>query len=232
MHSTALLISPLHSCSYLDNRTAQSAFVNPELLVDTTVYSNLIAQGFRRSGNEIYRPRCPNCSACIACRIPVKQFKPSRNQKRCLKKHQQTTACIKTAVFKPQHYALYQCYQQYKHPGSSMASASADDYINFLSSPWCKTYFVEFYVKEQLAAVTVVDFLDKALSAVYTFFDPNLSTYSLGVYAVLWQIQHAEQLGMDYVYLGFWIANCQKMAYKTQYQPLQGFMNHCWEPLG
>jgi arginine-tRNA-protein transferase len=229
MSSISLLVSPPHSCSYLADRQAQSAFVGPELLLDTALYSKLITQGFRRSGNEVYSPRCPNCSECIACRIPVTQFKPSRNQKRCLKKNQQTAVRVTAAVFKQQHYDLYQRYQHYKHPNSGMATSTANEYIDFLSSSWCTSCFVEFYINEQLAAVAVVDFLDNALSAVYTFFDPDLSTYSLGVYAVLWQIEQAQYLEMDYVYLGFWIADCQKMAYKTQYQPLQGFINRQWE---
>jgi arginine-tRNA-protein transferase len=112
-----------------------------------------------------------------------------------------------------------------------MANSTPEEYINFLGSRWCKTQFVEFSIANELAGVAVVDYLQNGLSAVYTFFEPKFSNYSLGIYAVLWQIQHAKELNINFVYLGFWIKNCQKMAYKNQYQPLQGLINQHWQTL-
>ncbi|NOQ34262.1 MAG: arginyltransferase [Methylococcaceae bacterium] len=229
MSSIPLLITPPHPCSYLEDRDSQSAFVGSAFRMNTHLYSKLISHGFRRSGDDVYSPHCQNCSQCVACRIPVAQFKPNRNQKRCAKKNQQTTTIIKAPVFEEEHYQLYMRYQQHKHPESGMATSTREDYIHFLSSVWCKTQFVEFYREEQLVAVAIVDMLDKSLSAVYTFFDPDFSEYSLGIYAVLWQLEYAIELGFDYVYLGFWIAECQKMSYKNQYQPLEGFINQQWQ---
>jgi arginine-tRNA-protein transferase len=119
-------------------------------------------------------------------------------------------------------------YQQHKHSGGLMANSSEEEYINFLSSSWCKTIFVEFLIDTELAAVAVVDLLDNELSAVYTFFDPKFSNYSLGTYAVLWQLDYAQSKGLEFVYLGFWIKDCQKMAYKMQYKPMQGYTNKEW----
>jgi len=112
-----------------------------------------------------------------------------------------------------------------------MAHSSPDEYIRFLGSSWCDTLFIEFSIADELAAVAIVDRLDNALSAVYTFFDPKFSSHSLGVYAVLWQIQYAQEQGLEWLYLGFWIADCQKMNYKDQYQPLQGFIDQAWDYL-
>jgi arginine-tRNA-protein transferase len=122
-------------------------------------------------------------------------------------------------------------YQKHKHKDGGMADSSQEDYINFLASSWCTTLFVEFSIDNKLAAVAVVDLLDNALSAVYTFFEPEFSKYSLGTYAVLWQIQHAKELNLDFIYLGFWIKDCLKMSYKSQYQPLQGFITNQWKNL-
>lgn len=229
MNSLSLLVTPAHTCSYLSHQQSKSAFIHPQHPLTTALYSTLITHGFRRSGDEVYRPHCADCSACISCRIPVEDFKPSRSQKRCLNKNTHTQVKIQTARFKLEHYELYLRYQQYKHPNSSMASLSVEDYLNFLSSTWCHTQFIEFYINQHLAAVAVIDFLNQSLSAVYTFFAPELAKYSLGTYAILWQIKQAQQLGLDYVYLGFWIATCQKMTYKTQYQPLQGLRHHSWQ---
>ncbi len=231
MTSIPLLVSSPNPCSYLEGEQAQSAFVSPVFKLNTRIYSHLIAHGFRRSGDDVYSPHCGHCSQCISSRIKTLEFKANRRQKRCYKKNSETVAVIKPAQFEEQHYDLYMRYQKHKHPDSGMADSSPDDYISFLSSSWCQTQFVEFHIEKQLAAVAVVDFLDNALSAVYTFFDPEFSHYSLGTYAVLWQIETAKQRGLDWVYLGYWIADCQKMAYKNQYQPLQGFVNQHWVSL-
>lgn len=229
MISIPLLITVPHPCSYLEGELAQSAFVDPSFEINTAIYSQLIAHGFRRSGDEVYRPHCAQCSQCVPVRLPVAKFKPNRNQKRCLQKNQHTTAIIKPAAFEQAHYDLYLRYQNQRHAEGNMASSSPDDYIGFLSSSWCDTQFIEFSIAGELAAVAIVDRLDNALSAVYTFFEPKFSSHSLGVYAVLWQIHYAQKRNLDWLYLGFWIAGCQKMNYKNQYQPLQGFIDQQWD---
>jgi len=232
MTSVPLLISSPHPCNYLeDQQHAQSAFVKPSFKLNTHRYSQLITHGFRRSGDEVYSPQCQYCSQCISSRVWVEKFKLSRKQKRCHKKNLHTRTVIKPAVFEQQHYELYIRYQQHKHPDGGMANSTPEDYINFLGSSWCQTQFVEFHIEEQLVAVAIVDFLNNALSAVYTFFDPDFSNYSLGTYAVLWQIEEAKKRGLNWLYLGYWIENCQKMAYKNEYKPLQGFVNRKWVDL-
>ncbi len=126
---------------------------------------------------------------------------------------------------------MFMRYQEMRHGDSSMAHSSPDEYLAFLGSTWCDTRFVEFSINNALAGIAVVDYLDNALSAVYTFFDPELSQYSLGAYAILWQIEHAIQQQLEYLYLGFWIKNCKKMSYKNEYQPLQLFIDNCWTDL-
>lgn len=231
MASIPLFISAPHPCSYLKHEQAQAAFVSPAFQLSTAVYSQLIAHGFRRSGDEVYRPQCHSCQQCVPARLAVQDFKPSRKQKRCWQSNADTTVIIKPAIFEASHYEMYMRYQKHRHADSSMANSSAEDYIRFLGSSWCNTCFVEFSIAGELAGVAIVDYLDNGLSAVYTFFEPKFSSYSLGVYAVLWQIEEAKRLGLPYVYLGFWIENCQKMAYKIQYQPLQGLVNQHWQVL-
>ena len=231
MISIPLVLGQQHPCSYLDKKTALSAFVHPSVPLSVEIYSHLLELGFRRSGSEVYRPHCPACSECVAVRVPVNNFKPSRKQKRCLQKNLATQASIKPALFHDNHYQLYQKYQLARHGMGSMADSSPEEYMNFLSSVWCDTWFVEFTIDEQLVAVAIVDHLDNAFSSVYTFFDPAFSNYSLGVYAVLWQIGQAKLQQKDWLYLGFWIANCRKMQYKTQYRPIQGFIDNQWQDL-
>jgi leucyl-tRNA---protein transferase len=228
MTSIPLILTEEYPCSYLEHELTQSLFVHPSFKITTSEYSLLIKQGFRRSGNEVYTPHCARCSACIPVRLAVADFKPDRSQKRCLKKNLHTQAIIKPAVFCQNHFDMYLRYQASRHGDGSMVHFSPDDFINFLSSLWCNTRFVEFSIGNELAAVAVIDQLDNAWSAVYTFFEPKFANYSLGVYAVLWEIEQAKLQKQEYLYLGFWIKNCQKMAYKNNYLPIQLLIDCHW----
>jgi len=229
--SIPLWLTQESACSYLDGKRSKSVVVHPDFAMDTQVYSRLIEQGFRRSGDQVYKPHCSKCAACVPTRIPVTKFIPNRQQRRCLRRNQHTQIIIKSAEFNERHFELYRKYQTARHGKDRESALTREDYLQFLGSTWCDTWFVEFFVQDQLAAVAVVDELDHALSAVYTFFDPDLSEYSLGVFAVLWQIEAARQHQLDFVYLGFWIADCRKMRYKIQYQPLQGWIAGQWQDI-
>ena len=231
MISVPLYATDQSPCSYLDQRNSRSVFVHPSFALDVESYSQLIEQGFRRSGNHVYAPLCPTCSECIPTRIAISDFTPSKSQKRCIKKNTLTCVTHQPAQFKQTHYDLYIRYQKNRHQTGDMADSSEKDYIDFLSSEWCNTLFVEFSVDKKCVAIATVDQLDNALSAVYTFFDPDYSHLSLGTYAVLWQIDYAKKQGLDYLYLGFFVKNCQKMSYKNNYQPLQGFINKQWQEI-
>ena len=228
MTSIPLLLSEQHECSYFNDRTAQSAFIHPAVDLTPAIYSQLLSKGFRRSVSQVYSPHCFTCQDCIAVRVPVNDFIPSRNQKRILKKNQDTKVHIRAANFEARHYRLYLLYQQTRHAGSSMADTSPEDYMNFLATDWCDTWFVEFEYQGKLAAIAIMDKLPDSISAVYTFFDPDLSHLSLGNYAVLWQILHSQHLNLKWVYLGFWISDCRKMSYKNKYRPIQAFVNEQW----
>jgi len=215
-------------CDYLPNRQAQSLFAAPEAPLNVTLYSRLIAHGFRRSGSMVYRPHCSRCIACVPIRIPVHRFEASRIQRRTLRRNADLRIIAKPAEFDEEHYALYRRYLEARHPEGQMVHSSPDDYIHFLTSPWCTTVFYEFRLKGSLVALAVVDHLDHALSAVYTAFEPSMAARSLGAYAVLWQIRHAEKLSFRWLYLGFWIHSCRKMAYKNQFRPLEAYLNGHW----
>ncbi len=229
MSSLPLWLSPAHACSYLDDRQSRSGYVHPSVDIDTPLYSQLITLGFRRSGDHAYKPYCEGCQACVPTRLPVAAFEPDRRQKRCLKRNAQTRVLIKDADFDPRHFNLYQSYLSARHDKPGEEPTTAEDYIKFLGSSWCETQFVEFLIDGQLAAVAVVDVVADGLSAVYTFFDPDFSDYSPGMYAVLWQIEAAEKMGLKYLYLGYWIKDCRKMRYKIDYQPLLGLIDGQWQ---
>lgn len=218
-------------CSYLPQQATRSLVVDPALQLDSSIYTQLLNKGFRRSGNQVYRPHCGACQACIATRLAVAKFSPDRRQRRCWQRNQHTQVIIKAAEFDPRHLELYRRYQAARHQPENATPISVDDYLQFFASTWCETWFVEFLIEGQLAAVAVVDWVDDGLSAVYTFFDPAFNHYSPGVLAVLWQIEETRRLGLPYLYLGYWVADCRKMRYKNQYQPIQGLIADQWQTL-
>jgi arginine-tRNA-protein transferase len=228
MISIPLALSQEHPCGYLEAKTAQSLFIHPSYPITSSTYNYLLKQGFRRSGDEVYAPHCSHCSACIPARLPLTKFKPSKNQLRCLRKNNATLSTIKPAIFEQAHYDMYLRYQAIRHPEGSMINISPDNYLSFLSSSWCNTKFVEFSINNELAGVTIIDQFDDAWSAVHTFFEPKFSSYSLGVYAILWQIHQASLQGKEFLYLGFWIEACTKMSYKTNYQPIELLIDKQW----
>ena len=228
MISVPLFLTQEHPCSYLDSEIAQTLYVHPSFSLSTQHYAELIKQGFRRSGNEVYVPHCANCTACIPVRLDVAHFKLNRNHKRCLKKNINTRVIERPACFSQDHYNMYLRYQAERHAEGSMGNLAPEEYMDFLSSNWCNTRFVEFFINNELAAVAVVDQFENAWSAVYTFFEPKYSSFSLGKYAVLWEIEQAKLKRIEYLYLGYWIKKCKKMAYKNKYQPLQLLINNQW----
>lgn len=217
-----------HPCSYLDGQSARTAFVDPAITIDATIYSELANYGFRRSGEHVYRPHCNDCQACTPIRIPVEHFKPSRAQKRCLKRNIDIEVIAVDDISSDEHYNLYERYINLRHADGDMYPPSHEQYTSFLTSVWGITQFLEFRKEGKLLGVAVTDKLDYGLSAIYTYFEPEETSRSLGVFGVLHQIELTRKSQLPYLYLGYWIRDCQKMSYKTQYKPLQMLINNQW----
>lgn len=223
-----------YPCSYLDGQIARSQVATPAHLIDTSGYSVLMRHGFRRSGLFYYRPHCDQCQACRSLRLPVAEFQPDRSQKRAWAQHQHLRATITgTPAFSPEHFALYQRYQQARHPGGGMDADDKTQYQDFLIESHADSLLVEFREPSSgdgpgvLKMVSVIDQLDDGLSAVYTFYEPGPGQ-SFGTYNVLWQIRQVQARGLDYLYLGYWVAQSRKMSYKTRFKPFQLLVNQQW----
>jgi arginine-tRNA-protein transferase len=219
----------MHPCSYLPGLIARNAVVDPDYEMTPKVYDYLIQNGFRRSGEQVYRPYCHTCEECVTTRIPVTEFRRSRSQKRNWKLNSDLIVEINTANFRQEYLSLYQYYLESRHESQDHVGVE-----KFLLADWCDIHFIEFYAlnesdEKKLIGVAVTDVVQSGLSAVYTFFDPEEGKRrGLGSYAILWQIEYAIKQKLDYVYPGFWIKDCRKMNYKTRFQPIEGLQKGKW----
>ena len=229
MGTIKLCLTEPHDCSYLEGRRSTTAFVDPELNIDTQLYSKMTSMGFRRSGPYLYAPMCAQCNACVPARVPVASFKESRSQKRCWKKNADITIEQLDVLNIDEHFPLYARYINERHKDGDMYPPFRKQFEDFLGNPWQSTRFLEFRLAGKLIGCAVVDILNNGVSAIYTYFDPLYSDRGLGNLAVLYEIRMAQQLELDYLYLGYWIADCAKMKYKTNYRPLEFYRGNNWQ---
>lgn len=228
LNSVRLFRTSPHPCSYKPDQVAATVFVDPDLVVDKSINSKLSELGYRRSGAHLYRPDCENCSACISCRIPVTEFVFKRRHRKIWNANQDISVVECTDLTGAEPFELYQRYINDRHNDGDMYPATAEQFEAFIKTKTVDTKFLKFYLNDELLAVSVTDVLEQGLSAVYTFFDPNHAKRSLGGFAILWQVKMARNLGLPFLFLGYWIKDCKKMEYKSNYRPLQFLVEGRW----
>ena len=222
-----------HACGYWADREARDLVLDPRDPRLPQLYPMALDWGFRRSGDIVYRPSCVGCQACVAVRVPVASFRPDRSQRRCLKRNADVDARIVAPLRTAEHLALYRKYLTTRHRGGGMEDHGAPEFEQFLIGSWNEGRFLELRERgsHRLLAVAVTDLVDAALSAVYTFYDPDAAARGLGTLAVLKQLEWAARDGRSHLYLGYWIAGHAKMDYKRRFQPLEGFNGRGWARL-
>ena len=223
--------TPTLPCPYFSDRVERRVITELNGIDAQPLHDQLTRAGFRRSYGVAYAQACPNCNECIAIRVRASEFSCSRSQRRIMKKNADLIATEVPAVANEEQFILFESYQASRHSGGDMENMNYSDYQSLVQENMIDTAIIEFRQKDRLVSCIIIDKLTDGFSAVYSFFDvKNEQRRSLGSYMILWLIEYSKSLGLKYVYLGFWINNCRKMSYKTDFQPLDYFSSGVWKP--
>lgn len=217
-------------CPYVPGQREKKLITEISRDNPTESYSALSRAGFRRSHHFAYRPACTDCRACLPVRIPVQGFTPSRSQKRVRRANAALEASEVLAQATGEQYRVFTKYIASRHGDGEMASMTMADYKGMIHHSRVDTRMVEFRAADgSLAAVCLIDWLDDGPSAVYSFFDPELSRQSPGTFMILWMVEEARRRGLPYAYLGYLVEQSPKMAYKMRFRPLEAFGAQGWQ---
>jgi arginine-tRNA-protein transferase len=221
-------------CPYLAGKEERKVFTHlvgeraPEL-------NNVLTHGgFRRSQSIAYRPACEGCRSCVSVRVLTSEFEPTRSMRRIARRNADITSEMRVAVPTSEQYSIFRAYLDSRHRDGGMADMTVLDYAMMVEDSHVETRIVEYRRRDQghgtgdLLAVALTDVLGDGLSMVYSFFEPDESARSLGTFMVLDHIERAQQMGLAYVYLGYWVRGSGKMDYKSRFLPQERLMAEGW----
>ncbi len=218
-------------CPYLPDRIERKLFTSIQGEDAQLLNDSLSQQGFRRSQNILYRPSCNECSACLSARIDVKKFKPSKGQKKIIRRSKFLIRSSNNPWATEEQYELFKRYLQERHAKGGMADMDVFEFAAMIEESSIETRVIEYHHENLLQSVCLTDFLSDGLSMVYSFFDPDKSKQSLGTFMILDHIALALELELPYLYLGYWVPGSSKMDYKVNFKGVEIFQNNIWQPL-
>ena len=226
-------------CPYLSGNEERKVFTH---LVGERAgeLNNILTQGgFRRSQSIAYRPACEGCRCCVSVRVIAKEFDPTRNMRRIVKRNADIVGEMKIAVPTSEQYSIFRAYLDSRHRDGGMADMTVLDYAMMVEDSHIETRIVEYRRRGpdtstsegragDLIAVALTDVLGDGLSMVYSFFEPDEAARSLGTFMVLDHIARAQSMGLAYVYLGYWVRGSRKMDYKSRFLPQERLTPDGW----
>jgi len=219
-------------CPYVPGRTERKVVTEITGPEAESLHDRLSRAGFRRSHNIAYAPVCPSCQSCVPIRIPVDTFQPDRTLRKIARANAAVEGFEVQSRATAEQFQLFQRYQKARHGDGDMATMSFYDYRAMVEDTPIETFVIEFRdPDDRLVGACLADRLGDGLSAVYSFFAPGLEKRSLGTYAILWLIARARVLGLPYVYLGYWVPESRKMAYKARFRPSEVLIGGTWRIL-
>ncbi len=220
------------ACPYLEGKTERK-LIAPITRSARRRFSTLNEAGFRRSNSFVYRPICSDCQACMAARVRVEDFEPSKTQRRIARRNQELSLNMASAMATEEHYDLFRRYLDQRHFDGDMALMDEDDFAAMIEETSVRTNLFEWRApgSNRLMAACLVDHLDDGFSMVYSYYDPDQPKRSLGVAMILSLIALAAKAQLPHVYLGYWVQGSRKMSYKQDYHPLEIYSQGRWQLL-
>ena len=220
-------------CPYLDGRMERKLFTSLQSGNAEQLNNALSQQGFRRSQNVLYRPSCSECSACLSARIRVADFKPNKSQRRTTRKNSMLERRVASPWASEEQYNLFRRYLDSRHASGGMADMDVYEFAAMIEETPIRTRLIEYihHDSDDLAAVSLTDVLDDGLSMVYSFYDPDMTRQSLGTHMILDHIEIAREMGLPFVYLGYWVPGSRKMGYKANFAALEVYAQGEWKRL-
>ena len=215
------LVLPASTCSYLPDET-QSLEYRVPLSISDAEYAHLLSHGWRRHGSSFFRPACPNCVKCRSLRVDVAAFQPTKSQRRIRKKNSEIRWEIRPATVSSEHIRIYNAYHtdmQQRRGWRENLTDEDDYYASFLRGDWSFAYEFAFFDNDTLVGISLVDIVADVSSSVYFYHDPAWRDQGPGTYSLLCELRAAADAGTRYHYLGYWIRECQSMAYKSRFGP-------------
>ena len=217
------------ACPYLAGHTERKLIVELSGGGAALFYDDLSRAGFRRSHRFAYRPACRSCSSCVPVRIAVERFGHTRSTRRIRNINRDVSGYLIPARATTEQFRLFSAYQRSRHSDSDMASMSYGDYRGMVEDTPVRTGIAEFRdISGELVAASLIDLLDDGVSAVYSFYDPQQPKRSLGIWSILWLVEECRRHGQPFVYLGYWISDSPKMAYKARFPALERLADGAW----
>ena len=223
--TTQLFLTAAMPCPYLPGKQERKLFTHLSGRRASSLHHLLSENGFRRSQNLIYRPACEGCNACQSVRIVANEFKPSGRFRRVLRNNDDLSIEVRPTAATSEQYDLFKRYLESRHAGGGMNQMSFVDYEYMVEDTPVQSVLVEYRLRnhpdQTLVAVALTDVMPDGLSMVYSFYDPDLAHRSLGTFLILDHIAQVRSAALSYVYLGYWVKESPKMAYKALYRPLE-----------
>ncbi|MDC3063472.1 arginyltransferase [Alphaproteobacteria bacterium] len=213
-------------CPYLENESEKRLVT--DLNNNPFLFDELSVSGFRRIENWMYRPSCSHCTECKSYRVNLKKFSLSKSLKRIRKNNSEINIVLKKNLASEEYFHLFSNYQNNRHKGSSMSNMTFDDFKSMIETSPINTQLYEFRNKEKLIGLMLFDYQKDGLSAVYSFYDVKYEKKGLGNFMILELIELANKLNLDYVYLGYYIKNAQRMNYKLKFKEGELFSDGKW----
>lgn len=221
-------LSNTEPCPYLADRDEKKIFLIMNDNDKSNEYENLIKNGFRRSHNILYNQVCANCNLCRSIRINVKEFTLSKSNKRIFNKNK--NLFLKKLSDRPteEQFLLFKKYLKFKHYDSEMNEMNFDDYCKMFSPSGIITKIYEYYYQDELVGCVISDFLEGALSMVYSFYTDSFLKNSFGKYLIIDHFRLAREISKRYVYLGYWVEGSSKMDYKNSFNSSEVLIDNTW----